>query len=312
LEYAGKDIKTIRWAVEERKAYRAAQKCHICDEAFGRALTAEEAFKLDDYSLADNEEEIKVLKELHNKTKCADHDHLTHKVRGAAHRGCNLKDGRKEYFNSTIPIIAHNARGYDAHAIILALSQMGIEEYDKINVIPQTTEKYLTFKVLFKPGGWSLKFIDWMAFQGKSLDTLVKMLPKEKRTALTTIAEGDPAKLELCLEKMPMFYEHITGLQVLEETKLPPEGQAWYSTLRDKQTSHEDVLHAQKIWDTFQCKTINDFLDVYLKVDVFGLRDVILQHSETGQCGYTASTPSTSLVYQASPSKLLCVKQERQ
>jgi len=149
-----------------------------------------------------------------------------------------------------------------------------------INVIPQTTEKYLTFKVLFKQGGWSLKFIDWMAFQGKSLDALVKMLPKDKRTNLRTIAEGDPAKLELCLEKMPMLYEYITCLQVLEETKLPPEGQAWYSTLRDKQTSHKDVVHAQQIWNRFQCQTINDFLDVYLKVDVFGLRDVIAAFRE--------------------------------
>jgi len=153
LEYAGKDIKTVRWTVEDRKAYKAAQKCHICDEAFGRALTAEEAFKLDDYNavkwaikkmegmdesteeferlkkaLENGEEENKVLKELHNKTKCIDHDHLTHKVRGAAHRGCNVKDGRSEYYNSSIPIIVHNARGYDAHVIILALSQMGIDD----------------------------------------------------------------------------------------------------------------------------------------------------------------------------------------
>jgi len=269
LEHEGKDKNTIRWTVEDRKAYKAAKKCHICDEAFG-CMSLNDQNKYWAGDCVDPE-----LERMWNLTKCAHHDHLTHKVRGAAHRGCNLKDGRSEYFNSAIPIVAHNARGYDAHAIILALSQMGIEEYDDINVIPQTSEKYLTFKVLFKQGGWCLKFIDWMAFQPKSLEALVKTLPKEKRTALTMIAEGDPAKLELCLEKMPMFYEHITGLQVLEETKLPPEGQAWYSTLRDKQTSHEDVVHAQKIWNMFQCKTINDFLDVYLKVDMFGLRDVI-------------------------------------
>ena len=98
--------------------------------------------------------------------KVRDHDHVTGKYRGAAHKWCNIRLRR----TCKIPIFFHNFRGYDSHFIAMATKE--IPEVD-IKVIGQGMEKYLTLSL-----GKYLVFEDSLQFLGSSLATLAKNLEK--------------------------------------------------------------------------------------------------------------------------------------
>ena len=57
-----------------------------------------------------------------------------------------------------------------------------------------------------------------------------------------------------------------------DETELPPI-EKFYSSLLGFNISPEDYKHAQKVWKTFNCKTLADYHDLYLKTDVNLLSD---------------------------------------
>jgi hypothetical protein len=60
---------------------------------------------------------------------------------------------------------------------------------------------------------------------------------------------------------------------VFDETKLP-HIEAFYSKLSDSDISEDDYRHAQKVWDTFNIKTLGDYQDLYCTTDVLLLADV--------------------------------------
>ena len=69
--------------------------------------------------------------------KVRDHCHVTGKVRGAAHWGCNIN----LELTKKVPVIFHNLRGYDRHLIFDELNKFDV----RIKVIPNRLEKYITF-----------------------------------------------------------------------------------------------------------------------------------------------------------------------
>ena len=126
---------------EDHKSFKAATKCHICEEEFiNKAGFSFESTKLDieaceyiikqDISELDNEAKktakkaIKQAKEDKKSTikdrlalKVRDHDHYNGEYRGAAHLSCNLNYHFKNY---RTPIFFHNLRRYDEHFIVPA------------------------------------------------------------------------------------------------------------------------------------------------------------------------------------------------
>ena len=62
-----------------------------------------------------------------------------------------------------LPVVIYNLNGYDGHLIVKAL----ISEFEKVRVIPQNMEEYLSLTV------GQLKFIDSHQFTPKGLDGLV-------------------------------------------------------------------------------------------------------------------------------------------
>ena len=95
--------------------------------------------------------------------KVRDHCHITGKVRGTAHRSCNIIIQLTKKF----PVIFNNLRGYDdIHLIFCQLNKFDV----KIDIIPNSLEKYLTF-FLKK----NLVFIGSMQFMNSSLEKLVKI-----------------------------------------------------------------------------------------------------------------------------------------
>ena len=75
-------------------------------------------------------------------------------------------------------------------------------------------------------------------------------------------------------------YDYVSNLKKFSETQLPPR-EEFYSKLNDEHISEEDFYHAIRVWDTFNCKSIKDYHDLYLKSDVLLLADVFENFRKT-------------------------------
>ena len=189
-----------------------------------------------------------------------DHCHITGRYRGAAHNNCNVK----LYINpktTPIPIVFHNLKGYDAHHLMQEMSQLNKKE--EVKCIANNMEKYITFSV----GG--LRFIDSLNFLQGSLDSLVSVTPKESLKITSNISKGS----DLLYKKGIYPYEYMDSWGRFSETKLPDK-EKFYSKLNDEHITDEEYAHAQAVWETFECKTLGDYHDLYVKTDVALLADV--------------------------------------
>ena len=68
-------------------------------------------------------------------------------------------------------------------------------------------------------------------------------------------------------------YEYIDSWERFSEIKLPDK-EKFYSKLNDEHITDEEYAHAQTVWETFECKTLGDYHDLYVKTDVALLADV--------------------------------------
>ncbi|KAF4520795.1 hypothetical protein B566_EDAN002371 [Ephemera danica] len=195
--------------------------------------------------------------------KVRDHCHITAMYRGAAHSSCNLRAQNPHF----VPIFAHNMSGYDSKFIINQLEHTP----GPIHVVPNTEEKFIAFSK--KPeDGIHLLFLDSLRFMSSSLDNLVNNLPKDKMMHLKKMFPIDKER-ELMTRKGVFCYDYLDDLKKLNETCLPPKD-AFKNTLTDEHISDEDYAHAQNVWKVFKCRTLRDYLAIYLKADVALLTDV--------------------------------------
>ena len=67
-----------------------------------------------------------------------DHCHITGRYRGAAHSECNKKL-RINPKTDQIPVVFHNLRGYDAHHLMQAMSQL----QKQVKCVANNMEKYM-------------------------------------------------------------------------------------------------------------------------------------------------------------------------
>ena len=199
--------------------------------------------------------------------------HITGKYRRAAHNACNLKL-RLNPKTITIPVVFHNLRGYDSHLLMQAISKVE----GRVSCIPNNTEKYISFSL------GQLRFIDNALFLLVSLDKLVAANPPEA-FRITAQHEPNRERRELLMRKGVYPYEYMDTWDRFTEPKLPPK-EVFYSKLSDAHISDEDYAHAQKVWETFGCKTLCDYSDLYCRTDVLLLADVFETFRRTCQKQY--------------------------
>ena len=299
LEEIREDLKNIRiinmtqddWAI-----HSAADKCWVCDGPFKP------------YEQGDTEGLWKVR----------DHDHLTGKYRGPAHSKCNLSL-RIDPYRTPIPVFFHNLKNYDSHQLISAIRRTEEKtttctdnngepmmhkdrdgkDTDKpvtvtdggISGIVQNMEKLISFS-------WGqFRFVDSFAFLSSSLDRLVQNTPKtdlritrrQYRRLWTSRTNArrllNDKEFDLVTRKGVYPYEYMDSFERFDETCLPPP-EAFYSSLSDEGISEEDYKHAQEVWDTFDCRNIGDYHDLYLRSDVFLLADVFENFRKTAISTY--------------------------
>ena len=241
----------LKLTKEEQASFDKAETCHICK------------------------------KELQS-DKVRDHCHFTGQYRGAAHNSCNLQC-RKPLI---LPVIFHNLQGYDAHLFIKQLSGLKGE----LNCIPSTEEKYISFSKKIKVDeyksretgemvslNFEIRFIDSFKFLQTSLANLVGNLqPDDFHNTKEIFKEN----VDLLTRKGVYPYDYVSSIEKLTETQLPPK-EEFYSKLNDEEISDDDYQHALNVWNTFKCKTIRDYRDLYLKTDVLLLADVFENFRKT-------------------------------
>ena len=242
--------KPLRLSKEEQKSFDKAEICHICSRE---------------------------LKE----DKVRDHCHFTGKYRGAAHNSCNIRCRKPR----VLPVIFHNLQGYDAHLFIKQLATLSGE----LNCIPSTEEKYISFSKDIKVGeykdpsgsvkpiNFEIRFIDSFKFLQTSLANLVSNLSPDD---FHNTKKAFKKNVNLLTRKGVYPYDYVSSLERLIETQLPPK-EEFYSKLNDEDITDDDYQHANNVWDTFGCKTIRDYHDLYLKSDVLLLSDVFENFRKT-------------------------------
>ena len=81
-------------------------------------------------------------------------------------------------------------------------------------------------------------------------------------------------KFQLLQRKGIYPYEYMDSFERFEEKKLPsPE--KFYSSLNGEEITEDDYDHAKEVWSKFNCKSLEDYHDLYLLTDILLLADVI-------------------------------------
>lgn len=191
-----------------------------------------------------------------------DHCHITGRYRSALCNNCNLRRQNQKF----VPIFIHASSNYDSHFIV---RQLG---YDirQIIVIPNSTEKYISFSKK-TCNGITIKFVDTFRFLNRSLAELSNNLPKNQFFHTSKFFSNND--MDLVTRKGVYPYEYTDSWEKLEVQELPPKVE-FYSKLNAKHISDEDYNHAVQVWNHFKIKSLGDYSDLYLKIDVLLLCDV--------------------------------------
>lgn len=278
------------WTEEQRDLYESATVCNICE----RQLSEPSPYSLpknlqkDGTDLEETEEDSPVERAakqmLHReysrigKKKVAGHDHLTGKHRGAAHCACNLNPGMGTR-RPILPVYFHNLEGYDAHLLLEKLGQAAGKLGHRLECIPVTSEKYLSFDLRLTT--CTIRFLDSLNMMSGGLDVLANNLTAggdPLRHLHNTVREGrklgyGEEQLLLLARKGVFPYEWFDSMEKLGEISLPPRID-FYSKLSCKGVSVKEYEHALLVWETFGCRTFADYIRLYLETDVLLLADV--------------------------------------
>ncbi|KAE9536164.1 hypothetical protein AGLY_007387 [Aphis glycines] len=192
--------------------------------------------------------------------KTADHCHLLGKYCQALRHVCN----RKLQTQNFVPIFFHNLSNYDTHLIVIELGH----DTQTIKVIPNIEEKYISF-TKYVSSKFSIRFIDTFRFMVTSLSSLAKNLITpglENIRERAKVFTGDD--MPLVTRKGVYPYEYTDSWNKLDDRLLPR------NTLTESEIKEEEFDHAKEVWDYFSCKTLGDYSNLYLKIDVLLFADV--------------------------------------
>ncbi|XP_069164423.1 uncharacterized protein [Procambarus clarkii] len=201
-----------------------------------------------------------------DKDKHRHHDHAIefNNYLAAYCRRCNMLCRNSYKYLYTF---SHNA-AYDLGVILNELSNLPNREID---IASKDGFKFMKVDI------GKLRFMDSLALLNGGLEKLAKEHIKEgKPTTYTSVMLDDvPVAAHHLLKtgKQVFCYDYISSLEKLNEPALPPP-EAFFNSLKHEAISETDYTQAKEVFRLAECKTIGDYLKVYLKVDTGLLCDV--------------------------------------
>ncbi|KAL4127493.1 hypothetical protein QTP88_011660 [Uroleucon formosanum] len=197
--------------------------------------------------------------------KVRDHCHLSGKFRQTLCSKCNLKLKQPKF----VPCFFHNLSNYDAHLIVTELGY----DANSIKVIANSEEKFISFSKYISRT-FTIRFVDTCRFMASKLETLAKNLLTRNFSKFRESAKYfDARDMPLVTRKGVYPYEYTDGWDKLNESSLPPN-EEFYSTLNESAITEDEYTHAKEVWEHFGCRTLGEYSDLYLKIDVLLLADV--------------------------------------
>ena len=240
ITYYSKANKTVKLNPKQKLDFETATRCYFCNKEFATEL------------------------------KIREHNHFNGKYRGASCQSCNTKEGKS---SKIIPLFFHNGSGFDFHFIVEHLAAFE-DKYNKMTVLAKTSEDYIS--ITYGSYYRKLVFLDSYRFLQKGLASVGESLATEDFKILST---EFPTSTNLLKRKGVYPYEYISGLEVLNETQLPPI-EKFFSTLKQETISEGEYEYAKEVWKVFNCKTLLDYHNLYLKADVLILADAFEKFRE--------------------------------
>ena len=224
--------------------------------------------------------------------KVRHHDHITGDFIGSYCNKCNLEYQYKRF----LPVYLHNLKGYDSHLFVKGLFQYGYKpdnNSDNITCIPNNEERYISFSKMIKVDDYmdkttdksknimfEIRFLDSLSFMATSIEKLADNLAldkttEEKRKVFKNISQhfSDDIEFELMTKKGIYPYDYIDKYERLFENKLPSKD-CFNSKLYDSTCDDLDYKTAQDVWNTFKCKSMLEYHNLYLITDVLLLSDI--------------------------------------
>ena len=139
------------------------------------------------------------------------------------------------------------------------------DEYNRVHVLSKYSEEYIS--IGYGSNFKKLRFLDSYRFMLKGLSEVAKSMGEFP--ILEKEFDGD---ISLLKQKGVYPYEYIGSIERFKENKLPDISK-FYSTLKQEGISEEEFKHAQRVWKHYNCKTLKDYHNLYLKTDVLVLAD---------------------------------------
>ena len=215
-----------------------------------------------------------------------DHDHLTGRFLGAAHKLCNLNKRREKPFLS---VFLHNFSGYDSHLLLPYLTNTILPEIESVNVIPRSSEKFMAITINRR-----ITFLDSMNFLTSSLQSLfdnvkhscnfniikqsflLRDLEKNREIVMKPNAEE---KLKYMTRKGSFPYDWAKNL---DDYKLPylVAKEEFYNTITKSHISDEDYKTAKEVWEIFEMKDMRQYMEFYCFCDTLLLAEVFEKFRE--------------------------------
>ena len=93
----------------------------------------------------------------------------------------------------------------------------------------------------------------------KSINELIEKFPR-----MYQFCNGDLNKFVLLLRKGVYPYEYMDSWERFDETSLPNK-KAFYSELNLEDITDKDYEHAQKVWEVFEMKNLDEYHDLYVQ-----------------------------------------------
>ena len=106
------------------------------------------------------------------------------------------------------------------------------------------------------------------------IDNKISYIPLiEKFPNTYQLCNKDLNKFELLLRKSVYHYEYMDSWKRFKEESLPDK-ESFYSKLNNEHITDEDYAHTQKVWNTFNIKSLGEYHDLYVQSDTLLLADV--------------------------------------
>ena len=203
------------------------------------------------------------------------HRHHDHLVQGRNYLGayCNRCNFACSDRRNTLTVFLHNM-SYDLGLVLKEMRDAKAE----ITIHPKTNLKFLSVKI------GDLKFVDSLQVMNGSLESLAKQFVdggNAPRFTHQMVPHLDKKTRECILKGKGKFpYEYLSSADKLRDEQLPPI-EKFYSKLKGCGVTPEEYEECQEMWILGKCKTLQDYLLLYLAVDVGFLTDTFLKWRET-------------------------------